>query len=226
MSLAWRNLNCLDRIPLNTFELWRWFWTSPSGSVSSPYLTDVLLSEWAQIHTGTLQTLIVIVPRNFEGQLYIIKDDFRMGYWKCLHTFGHIMLEVTVCLYCRNVCWCCISISIAVICLHTCTECVSGLFIFLDFLFIPWFLNSHGLMVCACLRFSWSLLKSRRMKKRKWALSAPPSSGSGFVRTAQHPSITLTALCTSCELLQLSLCLSFPLCLPLLLYVCHSPHSR
>lgn len=37
------------------------------------------------------------------------------------------------------------------------------------------------------------------MRRKKWALSAPPSSGSGFRMMAEHLLIILTALCTSCE---------------------------
>lgn len=53
------------------------------------------------------------------------------------------------------------------------------------------------LLSCRCL---WSLPRSRRTRRTRWAPSAQLSSGSGCARTAPSRSTTQTASCTSSEL--------------------------
>lgn len=48
-------------------------------------------------------------------------------------------------------------------------------------------------------RCLWSLPRSRKTRRMRWAPSAQPSSGSGCARTAPFQSPTLTASCTSFE---------------------------
>lgn len=70
--------------------------------------------------------------------------------------------------------------------------------------------------ICCGVRFSWNLLKNRRMRRMTWALLAPHSSGSGYRRMAERPSIILIVLCTSCEPALSALCLPLPsLCVSL-----------
>lgn len=76
---------------------------------------------------------------------------------------------------------------------------------------------------CFDVRFSWNLLKSRRMRRRKWVLSAPPSSGSGSRRMADHLSIILIALCTSCEPALSALCLFHHLSLSVSVQIVGAP---